>query len=97
MAAAAAVAGTQHSDVFGSRRVVSVRVAVPADAETFTFNGLPEGIAWATVTHESDAAVAADAISIASISGNTVTFQVVGTARDARVVAYGNSAVAGPV
>lgn len=62
---------------------------LPAVSDGDTFVSELPNVEYAIPSFIDDAAVAADSIAIASISGATVTFQVAGTARKATVLVVG--------
>lgn len=83
--AAATVASTRTT-VFGDRRVVLARLTDPADTNTW-ITGL-QSIENVQLTF-AEAAVAADSIAVASISGGTITFSQAGTARNVDALVVG--------
>ena len=86
---AALDADKRTEDIVSARRVVIADLPAVSDGDTFKAH-LSEGVRHATVVPIGADAVAADSIAVASISGDTVTFQVAGTARTATVTCYGN-------
>lgn len=88
MAAVTVASGYPVRFVAGSKVIVLAKLTAPADGDT-----------WATGLTVVDAVfpafisgtiAAADAIGVNSISGGTVTLEVVGTARDIFVMAVGH-------
>lgn len=88
---AALTADSKKESVFGDTRVVVADLPAVSDADTFD-TGLKVDVAFALVVPKGPDAVAADSISVASISGDTLTFQVAGTARPATVLVFTGSA-----
>lgn len=76
--AAATIAEGPHNNVIGRKRQVQAKLTAPADGSTFD-SGLYR-VDHVGVTF-SGASAAADSTSV-SVSGGTVTFNVIGTARD---------------
>lgn len=86
--AAVTVAEGPHINVTGSKRRIAVKLTAPADGDTWV-TGL-SNIDNVQITPVGATLAAADAFGVNSVSGGTVTFEVVGTARDLYVEALGN-------
>lgn len=85
--AAATIIDSRLPAVQGDRKVSRATLDDVADTNTWDTGLLVvEGV---QCTARDASAVAADTISVASVSGGVVTFQVAGTARDAYVQAVG--------
>ena len=84
--AAATVASTS-THVFGDKRVVLAKLTAPADADTWN-TGLLE-VENVQVTIVGGTIAAGDHAGVTSVSGGTITFEIVGTARDIFVLAVG--------
>lgn len=85
--AAATILDSRLPAVVGDRKVATALLDDVADTNTWD-SGLSV-IENVQCTARDASAVAADTISVASVSGGVVTFQVAGTARDAYVEARG--------
>jgi hypothetical protein len=86
MAAVTIASGPNHM-VVGNRRQVRARLTAPADGDTWA-TGL-QSVEDVKITPIGTTLAAADAFGVNSISGGTITFEVVGTARDLLVTALG--------
>lgn len=85
--AAATIAVANALNVIGNKRRVSAKLTAPADTNTWD-SGL-SSIDEAGV-QTLGAAVAADVVTVDTISGGVITLQVVGTSRDCFIYAVGN-------
>lgn len=85
--AAATIADGPHRRSVGNKREVRAKLTAPADGDTWA-TGL-QSIDNVQVTPSGTTLAAADAFGVNSISGGTITFEVVGTARDLFVVVTG--------
>lgn len=90
MAAVGLASGTvATTTVFGDQAIHVAQLAAVSDTNTYD-TGLSKIIdGGVQITFASDAAVAADSIAVASISGGVITFQVAGTARISNLLAIG--------
>jgi len=84
--AAVTIAEGPSFNVAGIKRHVTAKLTAPANGDTWN-TGL-SGIT-SVLCQQIGAAAAADAVGV-SVSGGTITFNVVGTARDLYVTAHGN-------
>lgn len=85
--AAVTIASGPNLNVTGNKRRVSAKLTAPADGDTWN-TGL-SAIDDVLITPIGATIAAADAFGVNSISGGTITFEIVGTARDVFVVATG--------
>lgn len=85
--AAATVASGPTFNVIGNRRRVSARLTAPANNDTWVVPGL-QYIEDVEISFPGGDLAATDSVSH-TVSGATITFKVVGTARDLRVIAVG--------
>ena len=83
----AAVTATSTIDtIWGNKRVVIATIGAIADTNTYV-SGLT--LAESALTQITDAAAAADALTVTAISGGTLTFGVAGTVSGAYVWVIG--------
>lgn len=87
--AAATIASGPVTDVIGNKRRVSYKLTAPANTNTLATSLYSIDDVQITAC-DSTALAAADSLSVTAISGGTLTFGVIGTARDFFVVAVGN-------
>lgn len=85
--AAVTIASGPRWNTYGAKRAVSARLTAPADGDTWA-TGLT-AVEDVRITPIGTTLAAADAFGVNSISGGTVTFEIVGTARDLLVEAIG--------
>lgn len=87
MAAVTVATGYPVRTVQGNKRVVIAKLTAPADGDTWV-TGLTT-IEDVQITYDGATIAAADAVGVNTLSGGTITFEVVGTARDLRVQVTG--------
>lgn len=85
--AAVTIASGPRLNVVGNRRRVSAKLTAPANDDTWDVPHL-SSIEDVQISFPAGNLAAADAVSH-TVSGRTITFKVVGTARDLTVVATG--------
>ena len=83
---AALTATAKELTVFGNKRITTATLGAIADGDTWASGLSSVSFAVAQIT---DAAAAADALTITSVANGTLTFGVAGTISGALVVAIG--------
>lgn len=87
MAAVTVASSTQ--EVWGRHRIILAKLTAPADGDTW--NTALKSIDLVQITPTGTTLAAADAFGVNSISGGTITFEIVGTARDLYVSVFGTA------
>lgn len=85
--AAVTIASGPTLNIQGNRRVVTAKLTAPADADTWVTGLYNIDVVQCTMTGSTIAA--GDYAGVTSVSGGTVTFEIVGTARDVYVTVTG--------
>lgn len=83
---AALTATTREFTVFGNKRVIIALMGAIADGDTWVSGLASVDFAVSQIT---DAAAAADALTVTAVTSGTLTFGVVGTVSGAYVLAIG--------